>query len=648
MSKDVNTKGDKPRIFLSHSSQDKPFVRRLVKDLEAEELNVWLDEQELGVGDSIVRKIADALKKADYLIIVLSPESVRSKWVKAELNSALMEDFSNKGIAVLPVLIEDCEIPFLLRDRVYADFRTDYDLGLNSLLKVFQQESEQVLSEVEGFGDGEISPSFNPKKLRDLSVANLRRLISKHLDRAEVATLWYDSLGSKMDDDMANRTKNECVIELIERVKSRDLFSHFTDLVYTARPDLFGLADRSLDSRHTLKIVLDKAVKATGVFSPILAGVLYVLLVVRIGQPLEYLELKQVFLIAFLIIVCPFTIAFLKTSLPHVFRRSLKPVKSAVLIMIYIVLMSSIVFGINSLLPIASQIQFYAALARTNQLVDDGQYDQAHSKYLSLSTQKMDKPIVFSLADRLGTHYTLHQNFPKALEVYKKAIEFTNVNAKHARLFYNNYAYVLLKNDEPIQAKEMLNTVETPDPLTEFLLNCAEKGGFDAYIDELRRYEAIMATIEQRRKTDNDNATIRMVCFRMFNQTSHQAHLGLVEMIKETMATHLESHFGIKTIDYENLTLWQRSANTLEIDTLIESLIRRLNLWRHKQPFLVNITGNADSLHVTVSLDSVEYTSEVHHDLGTENDPIGLINLIANEITELHQKRNLINATSQE
>jgi hypothetical protein len=45
-----------------------------------------------------------------------------SRWVEQELNAALTNQISGKGV-VLPVLLEECELPILLRDRLYADLR---------------------------------------------------------------------------------------------------------------------------------------------------------------------------------------------------------------------------------------------------------------------------------------------------------------------------------------------------------------------------------------------------------------------------------------------------------------------------------------------------------------------------------------------
>jgi len=46
------------RVFLSHSSKDKPFVRELAEFLERDgEIGVWLDEREIAAGENIVGKI---------------------------------------------------------------------------------------------------------------------------------------------------------------------------------------------------------------------------------------------------------------------------------------------------------------------------------------------------------------------------------------------------------------------------------------------------------------------------------------------------------------------------------------------------------------------------------------------------------------
>lgn len=122
------------QVFLSHSSADKKAVRRLAQDLEAAGIVVWLDEREIGIGDSISQSIQEGIARADYVAVWLTERSVGSEWVRREWGAKLNKEINERHVKVLPLLAEPCEIPALLVDKKYADFRYDYDNGLDELL----------------------------------------------------------------------------------------------------------------------------------------------------------------------------------------------------------------------------------------------------------------------------------------------------------------------------------------------------------------------------------------------------------------------------------------------------------------------------------------------------------------------------------
>ncbi len=225
----------KARVFVSHSSKDKPFVRKLVAALEKHHLNVWFDEAEIKVGDSIVTRISEGLDSA-YLIVVLSKASVESPWVREEMNAALMDQISGKGGVVLPVLIEPCDIPPLLRSRLYADFTGDFDLGLKKLLAVFEQESEPP-AEVTAAATRSFAPPCSDV-LAALRLADLRRRMTARMSRPDVAALWFDLFTKSLDDDMPNRPVGDCVIELIVRSQQRSTLRDLFEAVCANRKDL--------------------------------------------------------------------------------------------------------------------------------------------------------------------------------------------------------------------------------------------------------------------------------------------------------------------------------------------------------------------------------------------------------------------------
>lgn len=80
-------------IFLSRNSKDKPFVRRLAERLRSCGVRVWLDEAEIGIGDSLIQRIGTAIDETDYVAVVLSKNSINSEWVQRELQIALQKEF---------------------------------------------------------------------------------------------------------------------------------------------------------------------------------------------------------------------------------------------------------------------------------------------------------------------------------------------------------------------------------------------------------------------------------------------------------------------------------------------------------------------------------------------------------------------------
>lgn len=122
-------------IFISYSHLDKCFVDVLAKQLVQHHVNVWVDRWELSIGDSIIEKIQEAIDESSALLVVLSKSSVTSEWCKKELSSGLLKELEEKRVFVLPVLLDDCEIPLFARGKLYADFRSSFDDGLTVILE---------------------------------------------------------------------------------------------------------------------------------------------------------------------------------------------------------------------------------------------------------------------------------------------------------------------------------------------------------------------------------------------------------------------------------------------------------------------------------------------------------------------------------
>lgn len=128
------------RVFISHSSVDKPFVRKLADGLRDAGFDPWLDERELIVGDPLAAKIAGALERAGALIVVVSEASAKSNWLGYELN-IVADKLVSGDIRVIPVVIGDPQsMPAELKGRLYADFRKSFKNGFELVVRALDQE----------------------------------------------------------------------------------------------------------------------------------------------------------------------------------------------------------------------------------------------------------------------------------------------------------------------------------------------------------------------------------------------------------------------------------------------------------------------------------------------------------------------------
>ncbi|MFL5386555.1 MAG: TIR domain-containing protein [Longimicrobiaceae bacterium] len=103
------------RVFISHSSKDKPQVEALALALREREIDPWLDKWEISPGDDIVASINSGLDEAGAGLVVFSAHSRESRWVEAEV-SYLTYARIQEGKVLIPVVLgDDAYVPPLLR-----------------------------------------------------------------------------------------------------------------------------------------------------------------------------------------------------------------------------------------------------------------------------------------------------------------------------------------------------------------------------------------------------------------------------------------------------------------------------------------------------------------------------------------------------
>jgi len=77
------------QIFLSYAHSDQALAKSLASELAKRGLSVWRDEAELLPGDNVWLRTGEALKKSKAMVVLVSPDAMRSDHVRREIQYAL-------------------------------------------------------------------------------------------------------------------------------------------------------------------------------------------------------------------------------------------------------------------------------------------------------------------------------------------------------------------------------------------------------------------------------------------------------------------------------------------------------------------------------------------------------------------------------
>lgn len=140
----------KNNYFVSYSRKDVARVLKIVEMLQQNEIEVWIDNQNLSVGSDFTSEIAKGISQSNGIIVFLSEFSLQSAWVVNEIRTAIQY-----GIRVFPILLQNpryVNIPSDLAGIQFLDM-SDYSrdaVNVKNLVKALQQTS----------GGAEISPKI--------------------------------------------------------------------------------------------------------------------------------------------------------------------------------------------------------------------------------------------------------------------------------------------------------------------------------------------------------------------------------------------------------------------------------------------------------------------------------------------------------
>jgi len=159
------------RVFLCHSSGDKPAVIELYERLVKDGIDAWLDKEKLIPGQDWRVEIPKAVKNSDIVIVCLSSQSVTKEgFVQKEIKFALdAADEKPEGtIFIIPVRLENCDVPERINRFHWVDlFSND---GYERLLKALQIRAESVGAKIKR--KSKTTKSLTPKSYSNSDKSN--------------------------------------------------------------------------------------------------------------------------------------------------------------------------------------------------------------------------------------------------------------------------------------------------------------------------------------------------------------------------------------------------------------------------------------------------------------------------------------------
>ena len=136
------------KVFISYSRKDLKFVEQLAVDLTDAGLDVWYDLSGLEGGSQWSQEISKAIHNCDHVIMVVSPDSIKSKWVEEEF---LLAGELKKNI--IPLHYRKSDIPFGYRTLHFINIQgSSYQKNFNEILRALGIKKPPTQKPSESFG----------------------------------------------------------------------------------------------------------------------------------------------------------------------------------------------------------------------------------------------------------------------------------------------------------------------------------------------------------------------------------------------------------------------------------------------------------------------------------------------------------------
>lgn len=130
------------KVFLSYSSKDKDIAMLLATDLKRAKYKMWFDVWDIEGGHSIPEEISKGLESSDVLVMLVSKNYSDSAFCRDEWQSFYMKYNKEKPNSIIPIIIDDSEMPALLASRRYLKITEEH--GYNEVLNELKRALKKL------------------------------------------------------------------------------------------------------------------------------------------------------------------------------------------------------------------------------------------------------------------------------------------------------------------------------------------------------------------------------------------------------------------------------------------------------------------------------------------------------------------------
>lgn len=132
-------------VFISYSRRDQEAVEKIRKALSRRGVDVWIDQEDIGTGSRWDLQIEEGIQKSKKVLVILSADSIISSNVSDEWAFAL-----EKGKHLIPVLLEECDVPMRIANLQRIELVPDFDKGISKLVEEVLKNSKTAATKKQG------------------------------------------------------------------------------------------------------------------------------------------------------------------------------------------------------------------------------------------------------------------------------------------------------------------------------------------------------------------------------------------------------------------------------------------------------------------------------------------------------------------